>query len=153
MIKKLLELHEGKRLEPYKDSLGFWTIGVGHLIDRRRGKFCPSQIPLTYEECDLLLAADIAVHKAELDAALPWARLLDEVRHAVLLDMTFNMGIEPFDNDGFKDWPMFIGQVKEGAYMEAAQNMRSTLWAKQVKTRADRLATMMETGKWPPELS
>ena len=152
MINKLLILHEGRKLEPYKDSLGYWTIGVGHLIDRRRGKSCPSQIPLTCEECDLLLAQDISEHKAELDRALPWASTLDEVRYTVLLDMVFNLGIEPFDNDGFKDWPNFLAQVKGGRFDEAAVNMLSTLWAKQVKQRALRLSEMMRTGRWPPGL-
>ena len=31
----LLSLHEGRVEHAYQDSLGYWTIGVGHLIDKR----------------------------------------------------------------------------------------------------------------------
>ena len=142
-IKALLELHEGRVAHAYPDSLGYLTIGIGHLIDKRKGGKLPEHI------IDLLFEHDLAEHKRLLDAALPWAANLDEVRYAVLMDMTFNMGPEPFDGDGIRDWPIFVRQVRDAQYRAAAQNMRSTLWAKQVKGRAERLATMMETGEWP----
>ncbi len=149
--KELLEFHEGLRLEPYKDSLGYWTIGFGHLIDRRVGGTVPKTIPLTLQEAEELLDLDLKKHKEELDRELPWAKDLDEVRYYILLDMTFNLGIEPFDGDGFKDWPIFVGQVKRGDFKSAAVNMRKTLWADQVGQRAIRLSMMMEFGKWPEE--
>ena len=31
-IKNMIIDHEGIRYSPYKDSLGLWTVGVGHLI-------------------------------------------------------------------------------------------------------------------------
>lgn len=143
--KDLLVLHEGRRASVYKDSLGYWTIGVGHLVDQRKGGKLPEHI------IDALLEWDIAEHKRVLDTELPWARQLSEVRYAVLLDMVFNLGPEPFDGDGIKDWPMFLRQVRDGQYRAAAQNMRATLWAKQVGSRAARLSTMMETDQWPSE--
>lgn len=139
----LLSRHEGRIPYAYTDSLGYLTIGVGHLIDKRLGGKLPEHI------IDALLDYDLDTAWAELTHAQPWVLQLDEVRQHVLLDMCFNLGIEPFDEDGFKDWPIFLRQVREGRYAEAANNMRSTLWAKQVKSRAVRLATMMETGQWP----
>ena len=142
-IRALISLHEGRVPYAYPDSLGFITIGVGHLIDRRKGGRLPEAI------IDALLDLDIKEHADALFAVQPWVRDLDEVRKAVMVDMAFNMGVEPFDHDGFKDWPMFIEQVKTGKYKAAAANMLSTTWAKQVGPRANRLATMMTTGKWP----
>lgn len=127
----------------YTDSLGYLTIGVGHLIDRRKGGELPAHI------IDQLLDWDIQQHTQILLAAIPWAAQLDPVRYAVLVDMAFNLGGEPFDGDGFKDWPLFVEQVRAGRYAEAAANMRATTWAKQVGKRAQRLAQMMETGAWP----
>lgn len=144
-IRSLLELHEGRVPYAYQDSLGFWTIGVGHLIDKRKGGALPPQI------IEALLSYDIATHQNLLIGALPWVVNLDEVRYAVMVDMTFNLGVEPFDHDGFKDWPMFVEQVRTGQFAAAAVNMRSTLWAQQVKIRAVRLSKMMESGKWPTE--
>jgi lysozyme len=153
-LHKMLSLHEGRVDVPYKDSLGLWTAGVGHLIDRRRGgSLHPSwkAFPLTDVEIDEALTDDIRKHARELLNAQPWVTKLDDCRQAVLFDMCFNLGIEPFDGDGFKDWPMFVSQMKAGQWVAAAANMRSTLWAKQVGSRAIRLAMMVETGAWPPE--
>ena len=142
-IRALLTLHEGCVPHAYQDSLGYWTIGIGHLIDKRKGGRLPDEIIVSLFEYDL----------RQVCKTLPeWAWRLDEVRLAVLIDMSFNLGPEPFNENGFKDWPKFVAQVKDGRYAEAAANMRSTLWAKQVKVRADRLATMMESGKWPADL-
>ncbi len=163
-LAKLLELHEGRRAKRYKDSEGYWTIGVGHLIDERKGGSLPAHIaialahrgldvykddPMPNDLIDKLLEHDIAVHRKLLRKFQPWVETLDPVRQAVLDDMVFNLGPEPFDEDGFKDWPNFISQVKRGDYNAAAVNMLSTLWASQVKSRATRLAGMMKSGTWP----
>jgi lysozyme len=141
--KELIVLHEGLVPHAYQDSLGFWTIGVGHLIDQRKGGKLPQFI------IDLLFEHDYKAHTAPLYKHQPWAQLLDPVRRAVLEDMAFNLGMAPFDNDGFKDWSNFLKAVRLKEYGVAAGIMRSSLWAKQVKQRAERLAVMMESGKWP----
>jgi lysozyme len=146
-LRKLLSLHEGRVPWAYKDSLGFMTIGVGHLIDKSKGGRLPEHI------IDALLDYDIQTHRDELYHSAPWVRQLDDVRRAVLVDMAFNLSVEPFDGDGYKDWPMFVDQVKRRDFAAAAANMRGTLWAKQVGQRAERLAMMMETGLWPAEVS
>lgn len=143
MAVKLLSLHEGRKSTLYKDSEGYWTIGVGHLIDPDKGGTLPEPI------IDALLLYDIDTHWTDLVRSQPWVKGLDEVRQHVMLDMAFNMGTEPFDHDGVKDWPMFVEQVRTYQYDAAAANMRKTRWAKQVGERAERLARMMETGEWP----
>jgi len=172
----MLELDEGRVPCAYRDSLGYWTAGVGRLIDSRKGAHLPrwlldeldektrseferlNDLPLSVKknpmakltdaQIDRLLNEDIAEHQRVLRSYQPWVELLDPVRQAVLDDMTFNLGIEPFDHDGFGDWPNFLAQVQKGLYAQAAANMRGTLWAKQVGARAERLARMMETGLW-----
>lgn len=146
----LLRFHEGERLTAYQDSLGFWTIGVGHLLPRPRNPEWRGHT-ITKAQSDRLFADDWNEHVRLLEKFAPWALTFDEVRKYVMIDMTFNLGIEPFDNDGFKDWPMFVRQLKAHDWAAAASNMRSTLWARQVKGRAERLARMIETGKWPME--
>jgi lysozyme len=146
-MRAMLSLHEGRVPHAYKDSLGFWTIGVGHLIDERKGGKLPEHI------IDALLDYDIEHHIADCIRLNPWVVSLDDVRKAALYDMFFNLGPEPFDDDGFKDWPIFERQMKTGDFSGAANNMRSTLWAKQVGQRAERLARMVETGQWPSEIT
>jgi lysozyme len=148
--KPLLRFHEGQRLVAYLDSLGYWTVGVGHLLpDPENPKW--KGFTITQKQCDEWFDEDIVKHQNLIDTKASWANDLDEVRAYVILDMTFNMGIAPFDGNGYKDWPNFVSQIRKGDWKAAASNMRATLWAKQVKGRAERLARMIETGRWPNE--
>jgi lysozyme len=137
-VREMLAYHEGRVPHAYQDSLGYWTIGVGHLIDRRKGGRLPEKI------IDMLLDHDIAEHSAELYRALPWALELDPVRQAVLVDMTFNLGIHGLL--GFKNT---LQAVKDKRWQDAATGMLGSKWADQVGSRADRLADMMRSGQWP----
>lgn len=139
---------EGERLKSYKDSLGYWTIGVGHLIDPVMGANpAPFGVDLrnggviTEVQSAQLLDRDVAEKERELDAALPWWRELDEVRQRVLLNMAFNLGIK-----GLLAFKNTLAMVRAKNYAGAASGMLASKWASQVKGRADRLAAMMRTG-------
>lgn len=140
-LRNILSRHEGRVRHAYQDSLGYWTIGVGHLIDKRKGGGLPEEF------IDALLDYDIHKHAAPLYDKLPWLSSLDEVRQIVLLDMAVNLGV-----DGLLKWKNTLDDVQHGRYKQAAQRMRGSLWARQVKTRATRLAKMMETGQWPEDI-
>lgn len=150
----MLKLHEGVRQIAYKDSLGLLTIGIGHLINKVRDARLPPNLRdgiskgrLTAEQVEELFMIDLVEHEEALIQYYPWVKDLDEVRFAVLVDMAFNMG--PAFLAG---WPNFVRQLQNGDFADAARNMRGTRWAKQVKGRAERLATMMETGEWPKDV-
>lgn len=143
-VRDLIILHEKRSKKTYYDSAAerYVTGGIGFLLDPRLGAAIPEPV--------IDLWFDILLKDAE--ESLPqWAtkEALGDVRHAVLVDMRYNLGPEPFDGDGVKDWPMFVAQVKAKEWSAAATNMKSTKWAKQVGARAKRLADMMETGQWP----
>lgn len=140
-LRNLLSLHEGRVAHGYQDSLGYWTIGVGHLIDKRKGGRLPEFI------IDALLDYDIETHQRELFAALPWVVDLDEVRQAVLTDMAFNLGI-----NGLLGFKNTLRAVEEKRWDDAAEGMLASKWAGQVKGRAVRLAAMMRSGAWPEEI-
>jgi lysozyme len=131
-----LRRDEGVVPHMYLDHLGFATIGVGRLIDKRKGG------RLSNDEIDYLLKNDIARFSAELDERLPWWRDLDDVRQRVLLNMCFNLG-----TDGLLKFRNTLAAVKAGEWDRAAVGMLSSLWAKQTKGRASRLAKMMRTGQ------
>lgn len=133
---KQLRLHEGVRDHAYQDSLGYWTIGVGRLIDKRKGG------GLSDEEIDYLLINDVKNKVRDLDKHLPWWRDLDPIRQRVMIDMAFNLGIA-----GLKGFKNTLKNIQTGNYKAAKTGMLKSLWAKQVKGRAVRLANMMETGK------
>ena len=132
-----LRRDEGTESCAYQDSLGFWTIGVGRLIDAR------TVGGLSFDEIDYLLDNDIKAKTAEVLRALPWAARLSEPRRAVLVNMAFQMGTK-----GLLAFRRTLGSVEDGHYGEAALGMLDSTWAKQTPARAMRLATQMETDKW-----
>lgn len=133
-----LRRDEGVIPHAYQDHLGFWTIGVGRLVDKRKGG------RLSDDEIDYLLRNDVARFAAELDLKLSWWRTLDPVRQRVILNMAFNLGTAGLL--GFKNT---LAAVKAGQWDKAAAGMLASKWAKQVGKRAQRLAHMMRTGAVP----
>lgn len=141
-LKQDLIRDEGLRLEAYKDSVGLWTIGVGHLLDSK-----PVDEPriqrITNREAMALLDIDIEDAEHVLDQWIPlWANL-DEVRQRALLNFCFNLG------------PRVLQFVNTRQYLlahewaHAAGNMLMSKWAKQVGSRSTRVTEMIRTGKDP----
>lgn len=134
LLKLQLQLiqHEGKKSKIYKDSLGIETIGVGRNL-RDKG--------LSEDEILYLLKNDINECLTDLRDFLPYFDDLDDTRQRVLLDMRFNLGPTRFR--GFKN---MLKAVKDSRFTDAAKAMLDSKWSKQVKSRAKRLARMLETG-------
>lgn len=132
-----LRREEGSVPHAYQDHLGFWTIGVGRLIDARKGG------GLSPEEIDFLLANDVAKFIREVREALPWFDHLDEPRQAVLVGMAFQMGTA-----GLLGFKQTLAAVRDQRYMTAAALMLQSRWAKQTPARARRMARQMESGEW-----
>jgi len=137
-LREMLSRDEGRVSHAYPDSLGYWTIGVGHLIDKRRGGRLPEHV------IDTLLDHDIAASAADLYTAFPWARGLDPARRDVLISMAFQLGIgglSRFKNAmeamRVKDWPL------------AAKHFLDSKVAKeQAPTRWQRFARQIRTGEY-----
>lgn len=141
MIEQLtaqLRRDEGQRPLAYQDHLGYWTIGVGRLIDSRK-----PGAGLRPDEIDCLLKNDIADRVQALTKALPWFAKLDQARQGVLINMAFQMG-----TDGLLAFRQTLGLVRDGKYAEAADQMLKSKWASQTPGRAKRLAEQMKTGEW-----
>lgn len=145
-VRDLLIRHEGVRLVPYVDAMGHRTVGCGHNLDA--WPLDPSQWEsdgtISPTTCDDLLSDDLAAatHPLVVNCS-PWFQALDQVRQAVLIDMSFNMG-----------WPVlsefktFLGMVSAGNYGAAAADILKTLWAKQVGYRALEDSQMLASGLW-----
>lgn len=136
-IIRSLRGEEGEVLSEYKDHLGYSTIGVGRLIDKRKGG------GITTEEAAYLLGNDVDKVTAQLDKRLPWWTKLDEARQGVLVNMAFQMGI-----DGLLGFKNTLNMIKAGQYESAARGMLQSKWAQQTPSRAKRMAEQMRTGVW-----
>jgi len=150
-----LKADEGLRLMAYPDPLSPraktgkgsgspWTIGYGRARGIQEGQ------TITSATAEAWLVEDARAHNAVVHAALPWLRQLDPVRRRVIENMHFNMGWDDPKTRGLEGLSQFVNtlaHVKAGRYAEAAAGMRASLWAKQVKGRAVRLARELELGR------
>lgn len=135
LLEELLR-DEGFVPHAYTDSLGYLTIGVGRLIDKRKGG------GVTKEEALYLLGNDVDRFVTELDQKIPWWRNLNPTRQRVMINMAFNLGVP-----GLLKFKNTLAMIKAGDYDGAAAGMLKSLWAKQVGNRAVRLSKMMKDGK------
>lgn len=139
MVKNIVEQlrrDEGVVPHAYKDSLGYLTIGVGFLIDKKKGRIPEPVI-------DFWLQYEIREKRSELIASLPWFTKLDDARQGVLLNMAFNLG-----TTGLLTFKETLALVESGKYSDAAKELLNSRWATQVGKRADRLSRQMQTGQW-----
>lgn len=137
LLIKELERDEGRVLHAYADSLGYLTIGIGRLIDKRKGG------GITNEEADYLKRNDIAKVKSELDRLLPWWRSASPVRQRAIQNLAFNLGTPGL----VQKWPNTVALMKAGKWKEAAAAIRGNrVWAGQVGARAERIAKQIEQG-------
>jgi lysozyme len=133
-----LRRDESSKRSVYKDSLGFWTIGVGICVDGTKG------CGLTDEEIAFLLENRIKLNAASLSESLPWTDALDEVRRGALLNMVFQLGMH-----GLSEFEDMLTKLKAKDFSGAAAAGLNSLWAsKQSPERAQRLMKQIETGVW-----
>ena len=128
---------------PYRDSLGNWTAGVGHLLS-------PAEVALYAEPAPVEVPADVRaawfvedVDRARQGVAerLPWTAGLDPVRRLVLEDLAFQLGV-----DGLLEFVRTLADVEAGDYPAAADEMLRSRWAEQTPNRAAGLAELMRSG-------
>jgi lysozyme len=135
-LKAELIRDEGVVPHAYEDSLGYLTIGVGHLIDKRR------KGGLSEDEIAYILGNDIARCIDALDKHLDWWRSLDPVRQRVLVNLCFQLGISGLL--GFKNT---LAALQRGDYKAAADGLRASKLYQQTPARTERRARMIETGE------
>jgi lysozyme len=131
-IRELVKRHEGFRGHPYMDSTGNTTIGYGRNLDAN---------PLTPDEAELLLENDLNRAWDACMEKIPGFGELDKARKAVLIDMTFNMGIA-----GLLNFRKMLTALWVRNYRVAAEEMLNSTWAVQVGSRAQELGRIMRTG-------
>lgn len=135
-LKQDLIRDEGLRKEAYKDTVGLWTIGVGHLLGTEM-----RMTRITNNEAMALLDSDIVDAEHALDRSVPFWAQLDSVRQRALVNMSFNLGPK------LAEFVTFKKHLAAGNWPAAVTAMLNSKWAKQVGARANRLAKLIETGR------
>jgi lysozyme len=129
--------NEGIRYEPYQDTLGNWTVGVGHLI----GSNLPPEMNrrFSHDEVMDMFDQDYMHHKTAAQR-IPRFNQLDGLGQTALTDLTFNMG-----PNWLSGWPNLSNQLNEGDIDAAADNLRNSRWYGQVGGRGPRVTNMLDS--------
>lgn len=124
---------EGERLDLYKDSVGIYTIGVGHNIQEKGISKAVSRQMLK-EDMDEVLGDC---------RGLAYWNNLDPARQLIVADMVFNLGLSRF-----LKFKRLNGALEINDFVLAAREMKDSQWYLQVGRRAVKLVLAMSTGVW-----
>ena len=126
-----LKREEGCVLHAYPDHLGFATIGIGRLIDKRKGG------GISQEEAEYLLCNDIKEKQEALYSAIPWAADLPEPCQRALMNMAFQLGVA-----GLLEFRVTLTRLKLSDYAGARESALQSKWAQQTPARAARVTAL-----------
>jgi lysozyme len=132
-MKAEIKRDEGFRSKPYKDTVGKATVGYGRNLD---------DVGITEAEADFLLTGDIARAITDLDMAFPYWQNLSDIRQRAILNMCFNMGIHRL-----LEFRKMFAALRNNDFKSAYDEALESKWAKQVGSRADRIAYQLLTGE------
>ncbi|WP_440055472.1 glycoside hydrolase family protein [Pseudoalteromonas sp. T1lg65] len=128
-----IKRHEGFRRFPYYCTAGKLTIGYGRNLE---------DTGIDEDEAESMLAGDIENARAAVLRRIN-VQKCNEARLAVLVNMTFNLGVA-----GLLKFTRMLSAVESGDFDKAALEMLDSLWARQVPSRAQELAQQMISGEW-----
>jgi len=143
-----IKAHEGYRELPYRDSLGYWTIGYGHLLE---DDLIPTERVTVGSLLDYI--TDPSNHEKwledDIDGAMELAQRwlgfmwndLNEVRKEVVVEMAFQLGTK------LTQFAKFRGAIANRDWERAVTEMLDSKWADQTPNRASDLAERFKDGE------
>lgn len=120
---------EGLRVLPYRDTEGYWTIGIGHNLN----------VPLSMHVVNEIFKEDA---KGAYEACIKcfgnsW-KIFPMLTKLAVLNMMFNLGLQKF-----LMFEKMIRLLREGRFDEASTEALKSKWAVQVKSRSIRVTELM----------
>tara|TARA_A100001515_G_scaffold67138_1_gene53336 strand:- start:253 stop:702 length:450 start_codon:yes stop_codon:yes gene_type:complete len=142
ICKEQIKRHEGEVLEIYEDSLGYLTLGVGHLIQKQDPEYGQSVgTPVSQEVVDMYYDQDFRKHYSEALHVFgndeDWNKLPEDIQH-VLVNMCFNLGgsrLSKFQN--------MLQACRQHDWNRMAKEMEDSKWFYQVGRRGKELQDMV----------
>ncbi|ELC0802408.1 TPA: glycoside hydrolase family protein [Klebsiella pneumoniae] len=151
---EMLRFDEGEKLKLYKDTEGYWTIGIGHLVTKNPSK--EQAIACLDKELNRVTSGVISKSESEQLFNLDISRALRDIerselssiyiqtngpRRAALVNLTFQLGLA-----GVLKFRKMIQYLKVGNYEAAADEGLDSKWARQTPNRARRVSEVIRTG-------
>jgi len=138
---EIIDHEGGVVLKPYKDHLGYWTIGVGHLIkDSEKHEF---RNGISYETGLKLFLIDYSIAKRDMQTFLkPCGDMPEYARdivEEVCLEMAFQIGLPKLQK-----FVKFKQALTDENWSEAILQMEQSRWYNQTPNRARSLMDKMK---------
>lgn len=142
-IENLILKHEGKRNKVYTDTTGNPTAGIGwNLNDSDSQDICDhfgidfeelkaGTVTLTDDQINQVFDYQLTIVIGEARGLFPAFDSMPNNVQAVIVDMSFNMGLPTF-----KQFKRMIAALNAGNWKQAALDAGQSLWAQQVPNRA-----------------
>ena len=130
-LKKRIKLNEGFSLKPYKDQLGYLTIGYGHLILSNEKILLKKKI--NKKELEEIFEKDFKKALSDFNNTLkPITSNKKEAE--LLIEMIFQLGIK-----GCLKFKNLIKNIRAGKKHLVCLDMMDSLWYKQTPNRVKKL--------------
>ncbi|ADG60060.1 baseplate hub subunit and tail lysozyme [Acinetobacter phage Acj9] len=156
-IEKMLIGDEGTKNAVYWDTLGYPTIGIGHLILpkktrdmnvilRQLSADLGHSVGSTISSSDIsrLFKSDLAKTQSEIKKNRtigPVYMKANRSRQMALENMAFQLGV-----GGLAKFKQSLALMLASKWDEAAANLKASLWARQTPGRANRISMVIKTG-------
>ncbi|ADM79960.1 lysozyme murein hydrolase [Aeromonas phage phiAS5] len=162
MLAQMLKQDEGYKETVYWDTEGYPTIGIGHLIMRKRTKDMgeinrelSSHVGRNIKDGKISANEVLALFERDMDVVrrsiANYAALsgvydtLDTVRKNAIENMVFQMGAL-----GVSKFPSMLRALRNKDWNEAYRQALNSAWAKQTPNRANRVASVLKLGSYAP---
>jgi lysozyme len=129
---------EGVRLIPYKCSMGFDTVGVGHKFEigeKIKARYSESEIRELFNQ-DLRESMAIAKNVFPSFDSQP-----DEIK-LILVSLSFNLG-----KGGINKFKKFRAAIEAKNYKQAARELKDSRWYSQVGLRGKKYVSILNSIK------
>lgn len=91
----LLIEREGKRNQAYRDSEGFWTIGVGHLLSHNKNDDFSGTV-WSDAQVETVLRGDLARFEDAVNSGVGQGTAITQNQFDALVSFSFNIGVQGF---------------------------------------------------------
>ncbi|TDQ27275.1 lysozyme [Raoultella sp. BIGb0149] len=151
---KMLREGEGENLKLYKDTEGFWTIGIGHLVTKDPSKEKAISIldkdlkritsgVINKSESEQLFTQDTskALRGIEQSSLSSIYISMNGPRRTALVNMVYQLGLT-----GVLGFRKMVRYLELKQYNEAADEALNSRWARQTPNRAHRVTETIRNG-------
>lgn len=147
-LKKVLTIHEGKRLKPYPDTKGILTIGIGHnLIAKPLPMYIAQYLEdnecITEEMENELFEIDLADAVNDCEKLYPNFNNFPDHIQIALVDLMFNLGYHKLSHD----FAQTTAHVNAEEWDDVQEHLKKSKWYTQVHQRAKDDIALIEEGE------